>query len=136
MSLALWVGKTRYEVGQPSFLKSFFSTVYIRLEGKSWGSRYPTVMNELYSGKLSHAHVGTAEAELGSIRKGLSEFGPEEVVWDFEDLAAKPPWGDAISPGITSLAHYFVTSDGKELVEVLREVCRRAAQEKKDVEIH
>jgi hypothetical protein len=30
-----------------------------------------------------------------------------------------PPWGDDIGEEITSLAHYFVTSDGRDLFEVL-----------------
>ncbi len=135
MSLSLWTGEKRFEVGSPSFLKSFFSTVFVRLEGENWGSRYPIVMNELYSGRLSHPQAGAAESELGAIREGLASFAPKDVVWDFENRVAKPPWGDAINPEIRSLADYFVTSDGKDLIDVLREASREAIRVKKDVEI-
>lgn len=135
MSLSFHVGEKRYEIGSSSFLKSFFSTVFVRLEKEDWGSRYPTVMQELYSGKLSHFHAGAAENELASIREGLTALTPDAVIWDFEDRGAKPPWGDAISPGINSLGNYFVTSDGKDLISVMREASRAASREKKDVEI-
>jgi len=92
-------------------------------------------MNELYSGRLSHLHANAAESELGAIREALAAFDPKDVVWDFENRAAKPPWGDAISPEIRSLASYFVTSDGKGLIDVMREASQEAIRQKKDVEI-
>ena len=41
------------------------------------------------------------------------------MVWDFEERSARPAWGDGISPQIKSLADYFVTSDGRNLIDVL-----------------
>ena len=32
VSLAIWVGDERFEVGTASFLKAWFSTIYVRLE--------------------------------------------------------------------------------------------------------
>ncbi len=46
---------------------------------------------------------------------------PTESSGDNEDLQAKPPWGTNISPEITDLSNYFVTSDGRDLFEVLSE---------------
>lgn len=119
MALNIAVGKKRFEIGSASFLKAWFSTVFVRLENEEWGSRFPTIMHDFYSGSLPHTHAKLAIQELEDVRRELANFPPSQVVWDFEDREAQPPWGDHISPHITSLANYFVTSDGKDLCEVL-----------------
>jgi len=62
--------------------------------------------------------VQRARAELKTIREELKKFPPDQIVWDIEDLTARPPWGDRISKEITDLSNYFVTSDGKDLIDV------------------
>ena len=134
MSVTVWAGSKAYSIGSASFLKAFFSTVFSRLEGEEWGSRYPTLMRDLYSGHLPHRVARAAEEELRLVRQGLSSLGPDQVVWDFEDRGAKPPW-DEISPDITSLEDYFVTSDGKNLLDVLAAALDAASRRRQDIEI-
>jgi 2,3-bisphosphoglycerate-dependent phosphoglycerate mutase len=135
VSLTIGVGEKRFEVGSDSFLKAFFSTVFARLERESWGAQYPVIMHELYTGRLSHQRAGAASKELERIRTALAQLGPEQAVWDFEDRAAHPPWGDEISPNIKSLADYFVTSDGRDFLEVLGRALQEAQRSRKDLEI-
>lgn len=108
-------------VGSQDFLHSFFSTVGHRLEPEGWGSRFPVVQNELYREEVSAERVATARSELAAIHEELKQFPPSDVVWDIEDLSARPPWGDDISPDITDLSNYFVTSEGRDLFEVFDE---------------
>jgi 2,3-bisphosphoglycerate-dependent phosphoglycerate mutase len=135
LSLSVWVGKHRFEIGDSSFLKSFFSTVFVRLEDEDWGSRYPTIMEKFYSGRVGAADLGAAGRELGAIRESLQSFSPDQVVWDFEDREAQPPWGERVSAHITSLANYFTTSDGKDLIDVFSEAFRTASRTRQDVTI-
>ena len=135
MSVAVWVGSKRFEIGSASFLKSWFSTIYRRLERGEWGSAYQTVMRDFYSGVVPRERVSGGLAELENIRKGLAAFPPDQVVWDFENPGAQPPWGDRISSHITSLANYYVTSDGKDLFEVLTKAFTEAARTGQDVKI-
>jgi 2,3-bisphosphoglycerate-dependent phosphoglycerate mutase len=135
MALAAWVGREQFELGEPAFLKAFFSTVYVKLEAEDWGGRFPVLMRELYSGRLSHEQAAAATAELAELRKGLESFEPSEVVWDFENRKLGPPWGDDISPHITSLRSYFVTSDGRDLLDVLEAAFATAARKQQDVVI-
>ena len=121
MGVVLRVGDRSFELGSPGFLHAFFSTIAVRVEGDRWGSRYPTVMNDLYGGSVEPASAEVALRELDAIRKDLSGHGPHEVVWDFEDRSARPPWGNDIATSITSLADYFVTSDGRDLIDTLRD---------------
>ena len=113
------VGPRYYEIGSGSFLHSFFSTVCIRLEEGKWGTRFPTLMNGLYEGQLENSDVLEAKKELQIVRDELSDFPPNNVVWDRDDLNARPPWGNNISKDITDLSNYFVTSDGKDLITVM-----------------
>jgi hypothetical protein len=119
MGLSIWVGKKRFEIGTPAFFKSFFSTVYVRVERLSWGSQFPVVMRSLYAGRVEPAEAPAARRELAEIRDHLRSYPPRDVVWDYERPEVNPPWGNDISPSITSLANYYVTSDGKDLIDVL-----------------
>lgn len=111
-----------YEIGTEQFLYSFFSTIHIRLENKVWGSKYPNVMVELYNGHLRDNKIKKKIIkELQIIKKELSNYDPEEVIWDDSDLTLLPPWNDNISKSITSLSNYFVTSGGEDLIDLLIE---------------
>jgi len=135
VSLALWVGDYAFEVGSADFLQSFFSTVAVRAEQGHWGSKFPVLMEALYSGLLRAEAILQARIELEGVRRALSAFKPSEVVWDAADPSALPPWGDLISPTITSLADYFVTSDGKPLIEVFDHALVQANARGVDVRI-
>ncbi len=135
MSIAFWVGRRRFEVGSSAFLKAFFSTAFLRLEREGWGDQYPVIMKELYAGRLEHHRVEAAQKELELIRVGLEKLRPQQVVWDFEDRAARPPWGDELSADIKSGADYFVTSDGKSFLEVLERALEEARRTRRDLEI-
>ena len=128
MSLTIHVGEAAFEIGSPSFLRSFYSTVFVRLEKHSWGSRFPTIMKELYAGELVAASAGAAVAELATIAGELRELEPTEVVWNHEDLSQTPPWGSNIAPSITNMSEYFVTSDGRPLLDVLDAAFGEAAR--------
>lgn len=135
MALAAWVGRERFELGEPAFLKAFFSTVFAKLEAGDWGRCFPVLMRDLYSCRLSPEKAAAASEELVRLREELKAFKPRDFVWDFEDRTRRPHWGDEISPHITSLANYFVTSDGKDLLDVLQQALAAAAQKHQDVVI-
>ena len=124
-----------YEVGGGDFLFSFFSTVSVNLENRKWGSRFPFLMRGLYSGQMKPEYVKPILAEVEQIQQELKAFPPSKVVWDAGDLSKRPPWGDDISEDITDLSNYFVTSEGEDFLEVLKEALQQAAEEKEIVEI-
>jgi len=121
MAVGLRVRSNVWMAGSQEFLHAFFSTIAHRLESQGWGSRFPALQGSLYQGELDAEQVAAARAELASVRRDLKEFPPSEIVWDIEDPAARPPWGDDISADITDLSNYFVTEDGRDLIEVLDE---------------
>ncbi|MDH6170866.1 hypothetical protein M2282_006046 [Variovorax boronicumulans] len=76
-------------------------------------------MNALYQGRLSHVNALLALAELRQAKATLSGLPPTSVVWDIDNRQAMPPWGDNIAPRITSLGHYFVSSAGRDVFDLL-----------------
>lgn len=115
-----------YQIGAASFLHAFFSTVCFRLEQGNWGSKFPRLMNDLYHGRLKSEYVKDALVELKEIKQELAKFPLSDVIWDIEDLSARPPWGDDISPDITNLSNYFVTSDGEDFLLILQHALEKA----------
>ena len=128
MSVGIKVGSITDEIGTSEFFHAFFSTVSANLESEGWATRFPILLGKLYQGDLEPGLANQAVSELTQIRKELSEFEPDRVVWDIENRAKQPPWGNEISSEITSLANYFVTSTGRDLISTLIEALEDAAK--------
>ncbi len=122
-----------YEIGTSDFLTSFFDTIEIRLTKGLFGKKYPIVLNEFYNGNLKYENLNKAEQELKDIQKRLKKFKPSKVVWDKYNLEKKPPWGNNISSDITDLSNYYVTSDGKDLFDVIFRAIETAKSEKSGI---
>lgn len=129
MAVGFRVGSIVDEIGTQAFLHAFFSTISYHLEEHGWGSRFPEIMNELYQGQLDTTKADKVLADVSTIREELRRHTPDEVVWDIENLSARPPWGRNISPKITDLSNYFVTSTGRDVFDVLVE-CLNALKRK------
>ena len=119
-----------YQIGNGDFLHSFFSTVSYNLENGKWGSRFPTLMNELYQGTLDKDNVETAIVELKKIQLELQAFSR-----DIDDLSKQPPWGKNISNDITNLSNYFVTSDGEDFITIFFNALEKAKKLQMDLTI-
>ena len=135
MAIGLKTGPIYFLIGTGSFLHAFFSTVCYRLEDKRWGSRFPNLMNGLYQGEIQPAEAGWVLNELAAVQVELAAFSPDQVIWEIEDLSKRPPWGDNIAATITDLCNYFVTSDGRQLLEVMEKALRTSIEIQKPIKI-
>ena len=135
MGVGIRVGGVIDELGAGSFLQAFFSTISHRLEPSGWGTRFPLLMNRLYQGHLAAADAEAAVAELRQAADELRGFTPDQVVWDIENLSARPPWGDNIADTITDLSNYFITSTGRDLIGTLMEALEKARKTGQDAVI-
>lgn len=124
-----------YQVGTGDFLHSFFSTIAHNIENGVWGTRFPVIMKELYSGKVSVEHLDEALQEVRTITEELRKCSVDKAIWDIDDLSIPMPWGDNISPDITDLSNYFVTSDGEDLITILSHAIEKAMELKTDLRI-
>ncbi|WP_289064396.1 Imm70 family immunity protein [uncultured Zobellia sp.] len=121
MAIGLYMDPVFLTIGTGDFLNSFFSTIFIKLENSEWGKKYPITMNNLYMGEVKLDKIPEAIIEIDLLKKQLQTLPPSEVVWDFENLSSNPPWGNNISESIKNLADYFVTSNGENLVDLIKE---------------
>lgn len=128
MTIHLRVGNRIWEVGRGDLLHAFCSTVSYHLEPDGWGSRFPRLMQEFYQGRIATAHAREAQAELRTVQQELKRYPPLEVIRDIANRTAAPPWRDQISPIITDLSGYFVTSDGRDLIAVIETALCRPEQ--------
>ncbi|WP_336631478.1 MULTISPECIES: Imm70 family immunity protein [unclassified Microbacterium] len=119
MSVSLRVGPIAYPIGRPDFLGSFFDTVCVRTEQGRRGSRFPVLAAFYRDGELSPEDAAAARDELVTVRGELRHCPPDDVVWDADAPGALPPWGTDVSETITSLGDYFVTADGRDLIDVM-----------------
>lgn len=122
MAIGIQLGSITDEVGTSEFFYAFFSTVSGNLEPSGWGSRFPILLNRLYAGELTQSDAGEALRELSQISSELSELPASKVIWNIEDPSCSPPWGENIADTITDLSNYFVTSTGRDLIFMLREI--------------
>ena len=124
-----------YQIGSASFLHSFFSTVAYHLEKKEWGNRFPIIMKELYQGNMVFEHADAALSELNLIKYELKRLATDRVVWDIDDLSKQPPWGNKINQDITDMSNYYITSDGKDFIEVFYNAIKMAKKTHCNLEI-
>ena len=133
MGVGLCLGKQDWEIGAVDFLTTFFSTVSYHLEPEGWGTRYPFLMRHLYQGRLDAMNAARALREVLEIRERLKAFKPDQLVWRVDQPELKLPWMiDPMRvplPDDTTLADYFMTSNGKDLFDVLCE-CLHALEER------
>jgi 2,3-bisphosphoglycerate-dependent phosphoglycerate mutase len=122
MGVGIQIGRIICEIGTSDFFHAFFSTVAGNLEPEGWGTRFPSLMKKLYNGELNQFDASIALAELEEIGGELANLPASKVIWDIEDRSKTPPWGDNIAETVTDLSKYFVTSTGRDLIIMLREV--------------
>ena len=74
------------------------------------GGRFPGIMIDLYGGDVPPDRASAAKRELESIRAQLRRFSPSDVVWDYENLSARLPWGDNIAARVILARSTFIDS--------------------------
>lgn len=133
MSVDLLVGSIAFEIGSSGFFSAFFHTVAAKLESGRWGSRFPTIMNELYRGAVSPDDVPKALNELRIIRHEMSELKPTDLILGDASLAT--PWREADFEASKSLSDLFITSGGNALLDVVERAFSLAAKKRRMVEV-
>ena len=129
----LYVRNTMLTVGQDDFLHSLFSTIAYQVEREGWGSRFPALMKELYMGRLPKERVPQARDELQQVRQELSKLPPEARVYNYDEPNQPTPW--PVPPGATTLADCFLSSNGKNVLDLLERALDVSEEVGADVEI-
>ncbi len=101
------------DVGSAGDWICLYSTVLVRIgNNKKWSG----AIRFLETGNCAASDGYVVARQLNLIRDELSKIEPGKVVYDFNDPKQTPPWGDNISPVVTSCGNFFTTADGKDLL--------------------
>lgn len=73
--------------------------------------------------------------EFNLVRDRLSQIEPGQIIYDYKNPEKQPPWGDNISPVITSCANYLTTGDGDDLLAEIVKILTYAAFAKVSVDV-
>jgi 2,3-bisphosphoglycerate-dependent phosphoglycerate mutase len=129
----LYVRNTMLTVGEDYFLHSFFSTIAYQLEREGWGLRFPALMKELYVGRLPRERVPQAREEVKQIRKELCRLPPDARIYAYEKPDMPTPW--PVPPGAKTLADCFLSSNGKNVLDLLERALDLSDEVGADLEI-
>lgn len=89
---------------------------------------------------MEHNHISssdcmTAAREFNLVRDALSRITPDRIVYDIKNPEQLPPWGNNISPVITSCANYLTTGAGDDLLAEIVKILVYAAYSETDVKV-
>ncbi|MBR0340899.1 MAG: hypothetical protein IJH64_01340 [Oscillospiraceae bacterium] len=106
----------------------------IRFHLVSSADQIPHALDFLETGCCKNQDCLKAAREFNLVRDCLSQFKPNQIVYDDKNPDRCPPWGDKISPIITSCANYLTTGDGNDLLAEIVKILAYAYYAKADVE--
>ncbi len=135
MAVELRTGNCWYPMGGRGLLHAFFSTIAYHLEDGNRGSKYPSIMKELYQGELCWDNVEHALCELRDIQNEMKRYNAEQIIWDINDLSKRPPWNIHNEGGILTLSDDFILISGVSLFDVFQNALVKAKELKTSVRI-
>jgi len=137
MEVGFLVGDTFYQIGSNELLHAFLSTISVNFEPDGWGSKYPLITNQLYQGFIDADDIEKAGEEFSKIYSDLLNLSIDKLVWDIDDLSARPPFDPKLdkSGRYKTLEDFFITTDGNSLFEVMASALEDAYENGCDLEI-
>ena len=107
-------GKRNVNIGNSETWYSVYSTLMVRTGG--FVRKVPYAVEFFKSAGCSSERCLETARQINLVRDKLSNYSPEEAVYDMNDLAKRAPWEGNISPVVTSCANLYITADGKDLL--------------------
>ncbi len=101
-------------IGNSEIWHSVYSTLMVRTG--EFIRKVPYAVEFFKSAGCSPEHCLETARQINLVRDKLSNFPPEEVVYDMNDRGKRAPWEGNISPVVTSCANFYTTADGKDLL--------------------
>jgi hypothetical protein len=120
----LTVGGNSRELAPDRVIEALFTTIGCRLEPQGRGTRFPAVMDDLYSGYLTPGGAPDALRELQEIEDALRKIPVSDVIWSLADLRRGDNANEPVNHCAANAFEYFVDTDGRPLISRLRDGVR------------
>jgi 2,3-bisphosphoglycerate-dependent phosphoglycerate mutase len=114
------VGGQSRELAPEHVMDALFTTISCRLEPQGRGTRFPAVMDDLYSGYLQPGRAPKALQELQEIEAALQKVPIDRVVWSLQKMHCDDS-REPVNHHAGSSFEYFVDQDGQPLIWRLRD---------------
>ena len=119
-SILSFAGKT-VPLASPRIVDALFATISYRLEPQGRGSRFPFVMNRLYSGVLDPPELPAALAELGLIVGELRKLPANQAISSLARMVPfRPQPGDQVNPRAASVFDLLIGPGGEPLISTIQ----------------
>jgi len=116
----LSVGNRSGELAPEAVVEAMFATISCRMEPRGRGTRFPAVMEDLYSGYVTPRRALEVLRELQEIEPALRAIPVSQVVWDFA-ASRRDDAHEAVNHAAANALDYFVDGSGLPLLFRLRE---------------
>lgn len=133
MNISSTDGKASVNVGGKDTWLALTSTIRVLLGHKE--SALKNVFDFLRNGKCAAGNCLETARQFNLVRDELSRFAPDKMVYDEKNPQKQPPWGNNISPVITSCGNCFTSGDGYDLLAETVRVLTYAAYAKCGIQI-
>ena len=133
MNISSRDGKQSFSLGGSDTWQTLCSTIRYRLA--SYEKQIPNVFAFIEKGHCSSQDCLNTAREFNLARDLLSQINPKQIVYDYNSPEKQPPWGDNISPVITSCANYLTTGDGDDLLAQIVKILTYAAYAKSSIDV-
>ncbi len=107
----------------------------IRYHLASSAVQMPHVFHFLETGHCSSQDCLSTAREFNLVRDYLAQIKPDQIIYDDKNPEKAPPWGDKISPVITSCANYLTSGDGDDLLAEIVKIFTYASYAKVDIDV-
>lgn len=124
-------GKRNVNIGNSETWHSVYSTLMVRTGG--FVRKVPYAVEFFKSAGCGSERSLETARQINLVRDKLSNYSPEEAVYDMNDRGKRAPWEGNISPVVTSCANLYTTADGKDLLFEIVSILTYGAYMKTDV---
>ena len=125
--------KRSIALGGADTWQTLCSTIIYHLTSSA--EQVPLVFAFIKTGHCNSQDCLNTAREFNIVRDKLSQLKPDQIVYDYKSPEKQPPWGNKISPVITSCANYLTTGDGDDLLAEMVKLLTYAAYAKTNVDV-
>ena len=125
--------KREIPLGGADTWQTLCSTIHYHLS--VFSGQIPLVFAFLEKRHCASRECLSTAREFNVVRDRLSQLEPSQIIYDSGNPEKQPPWGNNISPVITSCANYLTSGNGDDLLAEIVKILIYGAYAKADIDV-
>lgn len=128
------VGMIFFPIGREEHLCSFFHSVHQRLEIQ-WGTKYPKIMNGLFSGELKYQEAPQALKELGAIKESYFTAAVGDFCHGLQKRLRGAPWQGRFLREHPFSLDFHLSPKSREIIQSLEDALKESMTFQENIQI-